>query len=80
MTGANPELPPAKELQGAGIQNFDSGEEIPCKVSAQEQSTAEQIDSLLSKLGNVEAGNNPQPPTPLVTVGSALPNSWLSKC
>ena len=27
----------------------------------------------MSKLGNVEAGNNPQPPTPLVRVGSGLP-------
>ena len=70
MTGANSELPPAKELQSTAIQSSDSGEEIPGNGSAQEQSAAEQIDLLLSKLGT---GNNPQPPTPLIPIGSGLP-------
>ena len=66
--------PPTEDsLRDAGVLSFGSEDKGKDKGKDPHKDPAAQIDALMSKLESSEGNSSPQPPAPLVTIGTGLP-------
>ena len=65
--------PPEDSLRDAGVLSFGGEDKGKDKGKDQHKDPAAQIEALMSKLEGNEGNSSPQPPAPLVTIGTGLP-------